>query len=229
MRGFRRRDAQDPDRGNSALPLQEPPPSAVGPGVPELVEGRGSLLIWGLSGCDDAEEFVVDGTAVPVGYLEERFVRERAVLLRPIIDIKSIYDIRGGHVRVCAGDAVAGHLGGHGCASAWFDSLRGWRVFREGELRGGVSEGHQLSGETVARVFVSRSPPGGRGFSAQRYRRRKNCERGAAVFDRVREIPYRDTESVASFVVFRTAAHNVRRMLMLEALAGLFVRIGGGR
>ncbi len=65
----------------------------MGPGVPELVEGRGSLLIWGLSGCDDAEEFVVDGTAVPVGYLEERFVRERAVLLRPIIDIKSIYDI----------------------------------------------------------------------------------------------------------------------------------------
>ncbi|MHA1594998.1 MAG: hypothetical protein ACTSXX_09710 [Candidatus Baldrarchaeia archaeon] len=49
------------------------------------------------------------------------------------------------------------------------------------------------------------------------------------MFDRVREIPYRDTESVASFVVFRTAAHNVRRMLMLEALAGLFVRIGGGR
>ncbi|MHA1595216.1 MAG: hypothetical protein ACTSXX_10805, partial [Candidatus Baldrarchaeia archaeon] len=107
------------------------------------------------------------------------------------------------HVRVCAGDAVAGHLGGHGCASAWFDSLRGWRVFREGELREGVSEGHRLSGEAVARVFVSHSPPGAAGgFSARRYRRRKNGERGAA--------------------------HNVRRMLMLEALAGLFVRIGGG-
>ncbi|MHA1593919.1 MAG: hypothetical protein ACTSXX_04165 [Candidatus Baldrarchaeia archaeon] len=47
------------------------------------------------------------------------------------------------------------------------------------------------------------------------------------MFDRVREISYRDPESVASFVVFRAAAHNVRRMLRLEALAGLFVRVGG--
>ena len=65
------------------------------------------------------------------------------------------------------------------------------------------------------------------GFSARRYRRRKNGERGAAVFDRVREIRYRDSESVASFVVLR-AAHNVKRMLRLEALAGPFVWIGGG-
>ncbi|MHA1595257.1 MAG: hypothetical protein ACTSXX_11010 [Candidatus Baldrarchaeia archaeon] len=74
---------------------------------------------------------------------------------------------------------------------------------------------------------MSHSPLGGQGFSARRYRRRKNGKRGAAVFDRVREIPYRDPESVASFVVFRAAAHNVRRMLRLEALAGLFVRVGG--
>ena len=64
-------------------------------------------------------------------------------------------------------------------------------------------------------------------FSARRYRRRKIGEHGAAVFDRVQEILYRDPENVALFAVFR-AAHNVRQMLRLEALAGLFVRIGGG-
>ena len=57
------------------------------------LRGRERRLIRGLSGCDGAEEFVVDGTAVPVGFLEERFVRGRAVLSRPVVDIKFIYDI----------------------------------------------------------------------------------------------------------------------------------------
>ena len=54
---------------------------------------QGSLLIRGLSRCDGVEEFVADGTAVPAGFLEERLVRGRAVLSRPTLDIKFIYDI----------------------------------------------------------------------------------------------------------------------------------------
>jgi len=187
---------------------------------------QGGLLIRGLSGCGDAEEFVADGTAVPVGFLEERFVRGRVVLSRAVVDIKFIYDI--------GVDMFAWATRSRDISEAMGVIPRGSILYADREffVRGNCVEAFQRGIDfqvRPSRVFscrILRRAAGG--FSARMYRRRKNCERGAAVFDRVREVRYRDPESVASFVVFRAAAHNVKRMLRLEALAGLFVLIGGG-
>ncbi|MHA1595318.1 MAG: hypothetical protein ACTSXX_11350 [Candidatus Baldrarchaeia archaeon] len=150
------------------------------------------------------------------------------MLLRPIIDIKSIYDIGVDMF------AFARAMRSRDISEAMGVLPRGSTLYADGEffVRGNCVEAFRRGIDFQVRpprVFSCRVlRRAAEGFSARRYRRRKNGERGAAVFDRVREIPYRDPESVVSFVVFRAVAHNVRRMLMLEALAGLFVRIGGG-
>ncbi len=117
-------------RGGAALPLQEPPPPAVDPGVSELVEGPGAPPPPGTFGvrrgggvrCGRDRGF----GGIPCG--EGVAGRARAFEAHRRHKVRLRY--RGGHVRVCVGDAVAGHFGGHGCASARFGSLCGLRVFQ---------------------------------------------------------------------------------------------------
>ncbi len=152
----------------------------------------------------------------------------RAVFSRPTVDIKFIYDIGVDMF------AFAWATGSRDISDAMGVLPRGSILYADGEffVRENCVETFRRGIDfqvRPSRVFSCRIlRRAAEGFSARRYRRRKNGERGAAVFDRVREIRYRDPESVASFVVLRAAAHNVKRMLRLEALAGLFVWIGGG-
>ncbi|MHA1593213.1 MAG: hypothetical protein ACTSXX_00585, partial [Candidatus Baldrarchaeia archaeon] len=148
-------------------------------------------------------------------------MRGRVVLSRAVVDIKFIYDI--------GVDMFAWATRSRDISEAMGVIPRGSILYADREffVRGNCVEAFrrgidfQVRPSRVFSCHILRRAAGG--FSARRYRRRKNGERGAAVFDRVREVRYRDPESVASFVVFRAAAHNVKRMLRLEALAGLFV------
>ncbi|MHA1593537.1 MAG: hypothetical protein ACTSXX_02215 [Candidatus Baldrarchaeia archaeon] len=176
------------------------------------------------------EEFVADGTAVSAGFLVERVLRGGPVLLKPIVDIKFVYDIgvdMFGFAWATRSRDISGVMGVLPRGSVLYADCE---FFSRGNCAAAFRRGIDFQVKPP-RVFSGRIlRRTAERFSAERYRRRKNGERGAAVFDRVWEIPYRDPESVISFVVFRAAAHNVRRMLKLEALAGLFVRIncGGG-
>ncbi len=150
------------------------------------------------------------------------------MLSRAVVDIKFIYDIGVDMF------AFAWATGSRDISDAIGVLPRGSILYADGEffVRENCVEAFRRGIDfqvRPSRVFSCRILRwAAEGFSARGYRRRKKGERGAAVFDSVREIRYRDPESVATFVVFRAAAHNVRRMVRLEALAGLFVRMGGG-
>ncbi len=171
-------------------------------GVPKLVERSGHRLIWDLSGCDGVKEFVGDGTTVSAGFLEERVVRGRGVLSRPAVDIKFIYDI-GVYMF-----AFARATRSRDISEAMGVLPRGSTLYADGEF---------FVRENCVKAFR-------RGIDFQvRPSRVFSCRilrRGRPGVSRPGGIAGKNGE--------RGAAHNVRRMLMLEALAGLFVRIGGG-